>query len=187
MALPAIDHATLPVLTGARCTLRPLRVDDVTQRYVDWLNDPAVNRHLESRFATHTLDTTRAFLAAQLTSGTACFFGIWAALDGGGAERHVGNIKLGPIERNHLTSDLGFVIGERDHWGRGLASDAINTVVAFGFGLGLKKVTAGSYEDNPGSAKALLKAGFVSEGLRPDQVISGDRRVGIQLFGRSCS
>jgi len=32
-----------------------LRPDDVTDAYVRWLNDPEINRFLESRFAEHTL------------------------------------------------------------------------------------------------------------------------------------
>ena len=41
-------------LRTERIELRNLEPAEVTSRYVDWLNDAAVNRFLEVRFATHT-------------------------------------------------------------------------------------------------------------------------------------
>lgn len=169
------------MLKGKRCSLRPLLVEHVTEDYVSWLADPAVNRYLESRFASHSVNTVRAFVKSQNDSGVVLFYGIWAS-----ENVHVGNIKLGPIDGNHATSDIGFLIGDQRYWGQGIATEAIALMVEYGFRIGLKKITAGSYENNPASAKALKKVGFLEEGLRPNQVIDGDGRSGIQLFGMSC-
>jgi [ribosomal protein S5]-alanine N-acetyltransferase len=180
--IPPIDCTGLPELYGARCILRPLLVEHVTPQYVAWLNDPEVNRHLESRFVTQTLESVRAFVDGQRKSGSSLFYGIW-----GPNETHIGNIKLGPIDHYHLTSDLGFLIGDRDFWGKGIASEAITLIVKLGFDMGLQKITAGSYENNLGSAKALKNAGFLKEGFRANQVIFCDQRFGVDLFGIACS
>lgn len=172
------DQNRLPELRGSRCILRPLLVEHVSEHYVAWLNDPEVNRFLESRFALHSLDSVRAFVAYQRSSGCAIFYGIWSM-----NETHIGNIKFGPIDDHHLTSDLGFLIGNRNYWGKGIASEAISLMVNFGFDCGLEKITAGSYENNIGSTRALQKAGFLQEGFRVDQVVSNGKRIGVTLFG----
>jgi [ribosomal protein S5]-alanine N-acetyltransferase len=185
MVIPSFILDELPDLKGERCVLRPLRPEHVTPAYVSWLNDPEINRYLESRFTTHTLESTRDFVAAQWRGGNVFFYGIWVPQPGA-ADRHVGNIKLGPVDRTHLTADIGFLIGDREQWGKGIASEAIALLVGLGCQFGICKITAGAYENNPGSAKALTKAGFSLEGMRPNQVISGSERVGVSLFGMSC-
>ena len=37
-------------LSSQRLIYRTLSVEDVTQNYVDWLNDSEVNRYLETRY-----------------------------------------------------------------------------------------------------------------------------------------
>ena len=99
--------------------------------------------------------------------------------------RHIGNIKLGPINLRHKVADLGFLIGERREWGKGYATQAIQLLCNYGFvQLGLDKITAGAYQENIGSQKALIKSGFKKEGCQQSQwTWNGVRQDGI-LFGR---
>jgi ribosomal-protein-alanine N-acetyltransferase len=176
-----IRHADLPVLNTGNCILKPLECEHITDEYVGWLNDKDVNSFLEARFFTHTQESVRQFLMSQIECGRVLFYGIWSS-----DNFHVGNIKLGPIDMNHLSGDLGFLIGNRSYWGRGIASSAVEKLSQFAFSLGLKKITAGAYETNIASIKVLQKAGFKREGYRESQVISGSERVGTLLFGRCC-
>ncbi|GAB4468370.1 MAG: GNAT family protein [Burkholderiaceae bacterium] len=140
-----------------------LQPNDVTDEYVAWLNDPAVNRFLESRFVAHTLESTQRFVQAVVDSGDSILFGIRYVPQC----RHVGNIKLGPIDRHHLRAEIGLLIGDRTVWGRGIAANAIELAARYAFdALGLLKVTAGCYAGNAGSRRAFEKAGFVVEGIR---------------------
>jgi RimJ/RimL family protein N-acetyltransferase len=97
--------------------------------------------------------------------------------------RHIGNIKLGPINRHHGTGDIGLLIGERSEWGKGHACEAIALFADYAFAnLGLAKLTASCYSDNEGSRHAFLKAGFVEEGRRLAQYMScGKRQDGVML------
>ena len=80
---------------------------------------------------------------------------------------HVGNIKIGPIDNNHCLADIGFLIGERAVWGKGVATDAIKLISHFAFNeLSIRKLAAGCYQSNVGSQRALEKAGFKVEGIR---------------------
>jgi len=176
-----IKHYELPNLLAANTLLKPLSPDQVSDDYVSWLNDEATNRFLESRFCINTKDSVRRFLECQITSGLVLFYGIWSFDD-----RHIGNIKLGPIDLQHLSADIGFIVGNRAYWGKGIATDAINLLTKYAFSLGVEKITAGAYETNKGSIRVLEKCGFQKEGYRASQVCYQGKRIGTYLFGLQC-
>ena len=82
-------------------------------------------------------------------------------------QRHIGNIKLGPIDQRHKSAPIGIAIGARDCWGKGFASQAVAALSDHAFAvLGLERVEAGFYADNEASQRAFKRAGFVEEGRR---------------------
>ena len=140
-----------------------LEESHVGEAYVRWLNDPRVNRYLESRFAAHTEAGVRDFVRGCLESDSALLLGIRT----GDPARHVGNIKLGPIDRRHGLGEVGLLLGEDEVWGRGVGRTAIDLLCGIaGSQLGLRKITAGCYASNVGSERAFLGAGFEVEGRR---------------------
>lgn len=158
-----------------------LRPELVTEAYVSWLNDSEVNRFLESRFATHTLESTREYVAGVLASPDYLFFGIESVELG----RHVGNIKLGPLNRMHGTAEVGIIIGDRGAWGRGIATSAIAQLSVIARDeLGLRKVTAGCYASNGGSQRAFEKAGYTVEGVRAAQFLLDGKPEDLIVMGQ---
>jgi ribosomal-protein-alanine N-acetyltransferase len=154
------------LLASARLDYRRLEAGDVGARYVAWMNDPEVVRFLESRYQRQSEADVRDFVARQAAREDTLFLGIFLR-DGGS---HIGNVKISPIVRRHARAELGILIGERDAWGRGYASEAIAAVASYGFSeLKLGKITAGCYGSNRGSRTAFVKAGFAIEGVRPAQ------------------
>jgi RimJ/RimL family protein N-acetyltransferase len=168
------------LLVADRLYLRPVRDSDANDRYLGWLHDPDVARYLECRFAPCNFDELRRFVADVSTDPNARFLAIILKQD----DRYVGNIKLAAINRIHGTAEVGLMIGEKDCWNKGYATEAIRLMVSYAFGgLGLHKLTAGCYDVNPASARAFLKAGFVREGLRREQFACDGLRVGQILLG----
>lgn len=171
-----------PLWHGPAVELFVLGPDSVGDAYVEWLNDPAIARYLESRFARHDADSTRAYAASVLASADSVLLGIRSVALG---RRHVGNIKLGPINRQHGTADIGIMIGDRAAWGRGIATAAIAMLAEIAREeLGLRKLTAGCYASNGGSERAFLKAGFAREGVRPGQFLLDGKPEDLVLMGR---
>lgn len=168
------------LLETPRLTLRNLRVEDIGEKYIAWLSDPEIVQFLEVRFqGPQTVEATRAFVVGINSSAHSVLFGIFSKDSG----RHIGNIKLGPVVKEHSRADLGYLIGERAEWGKGYASEAIARVARFGIEyLGISKIKAGCYENNVGSAKALLKAGFRHEATIPLDSVCDGRRVGSLIF-----
>ena len=161
--------------------LRTLEPEDVTTSYLAWLNDAAVNRYLEVRFAPpQSLTELRSFVAAVNASADSLLLGVFLP-----SGKHIGNIKMGPIDAHHATADVGLIIGDRAEWGKGYAQAAISLLSEYAFeALQIAKLTAGCYADNEGSTKAFLRAGYAIEGRRVAQWRVEDRRVDGVLLGK---
>lgn len=164
-----------------RVVLEILRPEMVSEDYVSWLNDPQINRYLESRFVTHDRPAVEAYVASLLESPSS----VLLAINSRELGRHVGNIKLGPIDRHHGLGEIGLMIGAKEAWGRGIATAAISTVAEIGFrDLGLRKLTAGCYGSNKGSQIAFERAGFTVEGRRDRHFTSEDGLEDLVLLAR---
>lgn len=167
---------------GKKVTLRLLLPSDCTQTYVNWLNDSAVNKYLESRWTVATLDSVRRYVTAMLESATNYAFAIVENATG----RHVGNIKIGDINAHHKYADIGYLIGAKDTWGRGYATEAIGLATGIAFNaLGIHHLRAGVYESNVGSCKALRKAGYNFDGIWHGQLQGEKGREGHAWYSRT--
>lgn len=142
-------------ITTARCVLAPIAPDDAMEMTVladDWL----VAREAPSMPYPYDLETARRWIAAAVRGkrrGTDHIFTIRRRADG----RFLGAIGL-QVEDDG--AEIGYWLG-RAHWGQGLATEAVGAVVAHARSdLGLRRMTARVFVENPGSAKVLRKLGF---------------------------
>ena len=165
---------------NSRIYLKELALENITNLYLSWMNDPEVTNFLESRFQKHTIETLGDYVDQFLNDKNNILLGIFLFQD----NQHIGNIKLGPINPFHYSSEVGILIGNKECWGKGYASEAIEMLVNHAFSkLGLHKLTAGCYSNNPGSEKAFLKAGFTREGTRKQQYCSDGTFVDHIMMG----
>lgn len=166
----------------ARLELFLLEPEHVGPAYLGWLTDPTVTRYLESRFVTHTIESTRAFVKTSLDDARTLLLGIRSkALN----LEHVGNIKLAPIDTRHGLGEIGILIGERSAWGQGIASEAITALASIARDqLSLRKLTAGCYGANLGSQKAFAHAGFEIEGVRRAHFMLDERLEDLVLMAK---
>lgn len=168
-------------LETPRLQLRTMSAADASDAYFSWMCDPEVCRYLEVRF-TGVKDKRELadFIESTNASQDSLLLGIFLRENG----RHIGNIKLGPIVARHARSEIGYLIGDRTAWGKGYATEAIREISRYGMEkLKLAKITAGIYETNCGSAKALLKAGFVLEARIPAHVVCEGKRIASEIYG----
>ena len=158
-------------LDGAHVYLRHLRTGDVGDAYCKWMNDPEVVRFTASRDQSYSLEDLKQFVARTIEDDANHFMAILSKP----SRRHIGNIKLGPIDRINRSARIGIINGAKEYWGRGLATDAIRCIAEHAFGhLKLHKVSAGCYRENAGSIRAFEKAGFKIEGeLKENALVGG--------------
>jgi ribosomal-protein-alanine N-acetyltransferase len=150
---------TIPYLDGERLRLKPISMEHCTDRYVSWMNDPEVYKYLETGG-----DYTKEMLAdyiQTLTSRNTFFWGIHTK-EGG---KHIGNIKIDPINNRHGYGEYGILMGDKSQWGKGYARESSLLVIDFCFHkLKLRKINLGVVSANTIALGLYQKLGFVIEG-----------------------
>jgi RimJ/RimL family protein N-acetyltransferase len=155
-------------LVGARLVLRPFRPEDISERYLDWLADPDVNRYSRRLGQPRP---TRAEARSWLDAREPEEFVYAITTEELG---HVGNVKAGPIERANSRADISILIGERRAWNSGVGAETVYLVTRHLFlDHGLDRVDAGS--GNPAFLRLVAKLGWRVEKVLPARVqIDGD-------------
>ena len=162
----------IPLLDGYRVRLeterlvvQTLLIDNLDRRYSEWVKDPEITRYLEIRRNPPAAESIPDFVANSDKSENDLLCGIFLA----GDERHIGNIKLGPLDRTNRRATMGLLIGEKDCWGKGYGTEAIRALSLHGLQeLHLNRISAGAYRGNGGSIKAFVNAGYREEGVLRD-------------------
>jgi [ribosomal protein S5]-alanine N-acetyltransferase len=151
-------------ITTKDLILRSLGAAHANGPYADWMRDPEVTRFLEVRFSPPDEAALEAFIVEMNGSQDNLLLGLFPRA---APQRHIGNIKLGPIDKRHKAAPIGIAIGAKDCWGRGFATQAVGALSDYAFDvLGLERLEAGFYADNEASQHAFRRAGFVLEGRR---------------------
>ncbi|WP_429104547.1 GNAT family N-acetyltransferase [Aeromonas allosaccharophila] len=139
--------------------IRKLELSDINNTYCSWLNDPEVNRYLESRFTKWDIEKLTNYYMENNREGL--FLAILDLTE----KKHIGNVKLSIIDKKNSSTGLGIMIGDKNYWGRGIATEVIKIVTDYCFSqLNIQKITAGAYGDNHASINAFIKNGFSIEG-----------------------
>lgn len=170
----------MTAITSERLLFRTLSKEDVSERYLGWLNDPDVNQFLETRFTSQTREACEKFVSDMEKDAASYLFGIFDKE----TFEHIGNLKLGFINTHHLSAQLSLLIGKKSCWGKGYATESIRCITKWGFDvLKLERIEAGCYDTNMGSLRAFLKAGYSVEGFFRNSVIYEGRRIGCFWLG----
>jgi len=170
-------------IEGERIYLREVQPADVGETYLHWLNDKEVVQYTEIRFRPNTREELQSYVERMANDPKYLFLAIVAKEN----DKHIGNVKAGPINSFHRFADVGIIIGEKDYWGKGLAAEAIKLVVDYAFNkLHLHKLTAGCYANNLGAVKSFEKAGFQREGLLKKHYLCEGKYVDRVCLGIIC-
>jgi spore coat polysaccharide biosynthesis protein SpsF (cytidylyltransferase family) len=150
-----IADAKNTIITGERIFLRALKEEDVSQDYCNWLNDPEVTRFLETKGT--TIDELKKYVREKKENPYCLFLGIFLKDNG----KHIGNIKLEPIDVKNKKTTLGILIGDKKYWGRDICTEAVRLLVDYAFKkLYLEKIDIGVLSENIAAIKCYQKVGF---------------------------
>ena len=96
----------------------------------------------------------------------------------------VGDVALQDIDKWNRSCTLGCGLTKLAYRGKGYATDAVRTILAYGFdNLGLERISASTVQHNIGARRSLEKCGFRQEGiLRGASYFAGKRHDKI-LYG----
>lgn len=172
----------LPIIRTERLVLRDIGLEDITEDYIAWLNDFETTKYLEIRFIEQTRERVEKYIKSKLDDIVSSkHFGVYDT----GGERLVGTVTMPSINLHHKFADISFVIGLPDAQRKGYGTEAVKSVVEYGFQYCfLEKLWAGYYEGHEGSRKVLNKCGFKVEGRIKKKFINySGQRVDHVLVG----
>ncbi len=165
--LPAGRQGKKVKIEGKRIYLRTLSEKSATKEYCGWLNNPEVNQYLETREATTA--GLKKYIEKKNRNPNCLFLGIFFKEN----QKHIGNIKLEPIDFKNRKATIGILIGEKDYWGRGIGAEATALLVDYGFkDLNLKEINLGVRAQNKAAIRVYEKVGFKVEKIELSDKVS---------------
>lgn len=166
-------------LHGRSVWLRPFGAADITEAYIDWLNDPQAVRYSNQRFARHTRESCERYLASFAGSAN-LFLSVRLPFD----DRAIGTMTAYRC-LPHGTADVGILIGDTSVWGHGHGQDAWDTLTGWLLVQpGMRKVTAGTLDCNRGMRRLAERSGMTLEGVRHAQELVDGRPCDILYYAR---
>lgn len=150
-------------LESERLIFSRLSRQHISADYVNWINDPEVNMYLETR-GNYTIDLLKSYIEEQYKNEV--YF--WA-IHLKNSNKHIGNIKIDPIDLEANSGEYGILMGDKSNWGKGYAKEASIRIIDYCFKeLKLSKITLGVIEDNVNAAFLYKKMGFTIDQVKKD-------------------
>jgi diamine N-acetyltransferase len=174
------------MIYGERIRFRHMERTDLP-RFVDYLNDPEVNWGLavylplsmaaEEQWFENMLKRPAAeqplAIEVRETNQT----------NGADSWMLIGNCALLDIDWRNRSAELGILIGDKDYWGRGFGTEAMQLLVKHAFEtLNLHRVWLRVYETNPRAIRDYEKAGFVLEGRQRQAEIKNGKYIDVLVM-----
>lgn len=168
-----------PTLKTQHYTLRPFQKEDAELWQV-WDIDPAIQAHMPEP------QNEPQDISAQYEYINECDLdeeGYYWSIE---TNEHVtiGTVSLFEINTHHKNAQIGIVLGDKDFWGKGVASEVIAEVIQYAFNtLEIEYVGAEVEEANLPMQKVLAKVGFSQDGLLKGARVKDGARINVVHFG----
>lgn len=167
---------TRPTLVTARLRLRPYREEDIAE-LLPIIGTREVAATTLRIAHPYTEQDARDFLALEREPGK-----IWLAITLRNDGKQIGGIGL-RVDDQHQHAELGYWLG-LPYWGQGYAAEAGRELLRYGFeDLGLHRVFASHFKQNPSSGRILVKLGMRHEGCQREHLRKWDQFVDSELYG----
>jgi|GEM_PF-445132 len=154
------------IIKGKQIYLKKLNKYNATNKYCSWLNDKEVNKYLVNKYREGrkaTINEIKKYIHEKNNNSGCFLFGIFFKNN----NKHIGNIKLEPIDFNKKNAITGILIGDKKYWGKGIASEAIKLVINFSFkNLKLSELNLGVLPENKSAIRVYEKNGFILDKIK---------------------
>lgn len=155
------------LIKGRMIFLKPITRNEITKRYVCWLNDKDVNRFLECRHKKQTKRDIYAYINMTRRKPGCDIFAIFTKKN----REHIGNLGLFECNPHHGYVVYGIMIGNKRAQSMGLGGEASFLLVEYLFrDPTVRKICANIYSKNISACRLLENIGFVKEGVARAQV-----------------
>ena len=168
---PRSDHLRRASVIGEKVYLRPFERSDITDEYLDWVNDKEINTYIMATgFPVNYDRAVEYFETSQPPS--AIYFAVCDIQTG----IHIGNARLSLIDWINRVATYGRILGHRDYKRMGYGTDALVQLLRFGFHhLGLNRIWSSAVQENIQSLGSNDKVGMTREGQLREYVYANGK------------
>ena len=166
------------MIESQRLRIIPFHRSLITSKYINWLNDPDVNRFSHQKDKFHTMNSCLDYLNSYANSENS-FWAIVEICDGHG---HIGNITA-TFDKDSTSADVGILIGEKQLWSQGYGLEAWMAVCDFLIcRKKILKTTGGTVIKNKAMLSFFRKVGMREQPPpRVQQMIGGELHDSIRF------
>lgn len=166
-------------LQGKQILLRPFVEADITETYLDWLEDKELMRFSEQRFYEHTAATALQYAQTLREEG-----GLFLAIVESSTGVMVGTITA-RISPHHRIADLGILVGSAQWRGLGVGFEAWGLLMNHLFSrVEIRKATAGTLRANRAMRRIAEKSGMHLEGVRKKQEWFEGEAMDVMMYAK---
>ena len=169
----------MPTLETHRLWLRRIEPDDLSDIF-EYASDAEVAKYTTWQ-AHSSIDASREFLNYVLdlyNRSQVAPWGVEHKADG----KLIGTCGYVGWQVVHARGEIGYALS-RLYWGRGLTTEALREVIAFGFRtMNLNRIQGRCDVDNIGSARVMEKAGMRCEGVLRQHEFAEGKYLDIAMY-----
>jgi len=168
------------LLEGNNVKLVSFREEFITEEYLSWLRDEQINKYLIKPNRDITLTDAKRYCENLMKSQDNYFFAI-ITHEG---NKHIGNVRLGPIKTLDRICQYSMMIGDRTYHGRSFGSEVLKLSIDFCFDtLKMHKIYLDVIDENIAAIKLYEKYDFVTEGILKEEIFLNGRHYDLRIMG----
>ncbi|MCL4442345.1 MAG: GNAT family N-acetyltransferase [Firmicutes bacterium] len=166
--------------TGKLVKLRAYKQEDAALAQ-EYYNDPEVKRFLVPGIPYPlTLPEEERWVLSQSANNDVYSFAIETLEDA----QYIGGCGINSVDWKNSVAQAGIFIGDKNFWGKGYGTDAMQVLVRFVFEqMNVNKVSLNTYSFNTRAFKSYLKCGFKQEGTLRQALFRDGRYHDIYVMG----
>lgn len=171
------------ILKGELVRLSAIDPEEMSGALARWRRDSEFNRLLN--MGVIHLDSAKAIRQwiekdMENEGSREYFFAMRSLAD----DQLIGGLGLDVVAWAFRDAFVAIFIGEREYWGKGYGTDAMNVLLEYAFlELNLRRVSLGVFEYNPRAIRSYEKVGFRNEGRQRSFLNREGRRWSMFLMG----
>ena len=165
------------LLKGERTIIRPFAEDDITDRYVSWLNNKELMKFSNQRFIKHDKITSLDYLNSFFGTSNGFF-----AVECSCTNKLIGTMTV-YFDQRLAVADVGILIGEKEVAGKGYGAECWCVMLEWlKTRKEVRKITAGTVSVNKPMLSLMHAASMQEDGFRRQQELIDGKPVDILYF-----
>lgn len=158
-----LNHMGTKTIETQNLILRRFKMEDAKDMYNNWASDNEVTKYLS--WPTHTsIEISKLVLGTWIEQYNDLQKYEWA-IELRETGSVIGSIGLLNIDNHNENCEIGYCIS-RQHWGKGITTEAAKAVLKFGIKeVGFERITGRHDCENTASGRVMQKCGLKFEGV----------------------